>query len=220
MASDILSFALERLDVAEKLLAEMSTADTLRLQRECWWQFLQALDSSIGKFHAAAEHAKGPLLGWFGKVRAERKADPLLSYLQHARNADLHGLQIVISSSGAGWVAGPLLIGYPPPGEDDSLSQWVGWVESSLGEQFVYTVDPETGEGRELTREEMVSMGMAARVFPPHFALAPVTDRTVTYEPPIYHLQNPLIDNSPVSVGRLACLWVRSKLTEAEKYLA
>jgi hypothetical protein len=39
----------------------------------------------------------GPSDAWFGRKKYDRKTDPLLRYIHHARNADEHGLEAVTS---------------------------------------------------------------------------------------------------------------------------
>jgi hypothetical protein len=58
-----------------------------------WASFLVSFERIFTRLQAAAG-GRGD--AWFGKVEQYRKADPLLSYLLHARNADEHGLKAVV----------------------------------------------------------------------------------------------------------------------------
>jgi hypothetical protein len=217
--ADVLAPSRERATVAQQLLVQYSRADTLREQRNIWWQFLQSFEASYVKLHAAAEATGGRLLGWFGGVRRERKSDPLLSYLLHARNADQHGLELVVEAQGAGWTDGVMGMSHGPPGDDESLKQWVENVRSTIGEYEIFTLDPSPEGGRWLTQEEIEASGMGIRVYPPHYALTPVTDRSVTYAVPDHHLGQPLIDISPLNIGALAYLWLVAKIEDAERII-
>lgn len=53
-----------------------------------WAAFLMFHNRSFDRLEKAA--GKGE--AWFGRVAVTRKADALLRYLHHARNADVHGL--------------------------------------------------------------------------------------------------------------------------------
>jgi hypothetical protein len=58
-----------------------------------WVEFLVAANRIYTKLEQGAKD--GSSKGWFDTKKNLRRADPLLSYLQHARNADEHGIEQV-----------------------------------------------------------------------------------------------------------------------------
>jgi hypothetical protein len=55
-----------------------------------WWTFVLA---AAGVYSQLEQGAKGHPASskWFAEIKAERKSDPMLQYLHHARNAEEHG---------------------------------------------------------------------------------------------------------------------------------
>lgn len=69
----------------------MVRARTPAVVRSEWSRFLVAAGRVYSKLEKGAKgHPKAE--PWFGKAKADRKADQLLSYVHHARNAEEHGI--------------------------------------------------------------------------------------------------------------------------------
>ncbi|OXE36439.1 MAG: hypothetical protein CGW95_07685 [Phenylobacterium zucineum] len=58
---------------------------------ESWSNFLVAVKLVFAKLGAGAR-GDPTSEGWFARVQGEQRADPLLKFLYHARNAEEHGL--------------------------------------------------------------------------------------------------------------------------------
>jgi hypothetical protein len=61
-----------------------------------WENFLIAANGIYSKLERGAK-TNGKSKAWYGRKKHERKNDPLLSYLHHARNAAEHGIQRITS---------------------------------------------------------------------------------------------------------------------------
>lgn len=58
-----------------------------------WKNYLNSIEKSWKKAERACQHLRNQFEPWQGKFKAERKKDPLLRYLRHARNSDQHTIQ-------------------------------------------------------------------------------------------------------------------------------
>ena len=90
-----------RLDKACRALERFAAAANPIEMASHWGDFLIALGGIYTKLEQGAK-GNGPCNGWFGKKKHERRTDPLLSYLQQARNAEEHGLGDVTQIAGSG----------------------------------------------------------------------------------------------------------------------
>ena len=77
---------LSRLQAAADLIA---SSPSLYAQESAWLDFLLHHGTVYSKLEQAAK-ATSKGYAWFNKKKKERKDDPLLSYLHHARNAGEH----------------------------------------------------------------------------------------------------------------------------------
>ena len=59
-------------------------------------QYLAALRKVWIKTERGCQHVRKSFEPWQGKFKRQRKKDQLLRYLEHARNADQHSLQLVL----------------------------------------------------------------------------------------------------------------------------
>ena len=87
----------------EKFTALVQAPDFLIAARR-WSEFLVEHQRWFTRMQQA--FGRGPSSAWFGKLKARRKADPLLSYLHHARHADEHGLERIAQGQPSGAAIG------------------------------------------------------------------------------------------------------------------
>ncbi|MDX3965173.1 MAG: hypothetical protein QHD01_01080 [Bradyrhizobium sp.] len=92
MDQALLNRAEIELEHADQSLRQLSDTKQVDEVAYHWANFLGAFDRIFNRIGAAAG---GNGNAWFGRVEQFRKADPLLSYLMHARNAQEHGLLAV-----------------------------------------------------------------------------------------------------------------------------
>ncbi|OCK56956.1 hypothetical protein LMTR3_15200 [Bradyrhizobium sp. LMTR 3] len=92
--------AKERLRKADKALYALKTATCYEEAEEAWSDFLLAASTIYSKLEQGAKQAKGKSAPWFGRKKKERKDDPLLRFLHHARNSDEHGIKRVAARGG------------------------------------------------------------------------------------------------------------------------
>ena len=64
--------------------------------KDAWLQYLAALRKVWIKTERGCQHVRKSFEPWQGKFKRQRKIDQLLRYLEHARNADQHSLQLIL----------------------------------------------------------------------------------------------------------------------------
>jgi hypothetical protein len=84
----------DRLASAKARLKDLKSSKDYDTARRQWYDFLLCTNAV---FSVLEQGTKGfdKSRNWFGKKKHERKNDPLLCYLQHARNADEHNVPSV-----------------------------------------------------------------------------------------------------------------------------
>lgn len=131
----------------------------------------------------------GKYAGMFGKLRQQRKLDPLLQYLHQSRHALEHGngaLMQVTAEVAEDQSGTPPFTILAIKGVDE------------FGEPWTQEFDP----------GNMIKLG-------PHTAtLIPVTNSGVTYAPPTHHLGEALVDCSPAVIANLAYLHLSQALED------
>lgn len=86
-----LRHAWDRLRRANGAYKRLVEAHTVADAEDAWSDFLMAASGVFAKLEKGAKgHPKAA--PWYGTVKHERRTDPLLSYLHHARDADHHGI--------------------------------------------------------------------------------------------------------------------------------
>ena len=83
-------------DNIEALATLRPAADFEEIQTR-WAAFLSAADRMFNKLKEGAS-ASPQSKHWYGTKAYQRRTDPMLCYLQHARNADEHTLEVVTKS--------------------------------------------------------------------------------------------------------------------------
>jgi hypothetical protein len=80
---------------AQKALAAFKAATNFADAEEAWTDFLIAASAIYSKLEQGAKgHPKSE--PWYGRKKKERKDDPLLRYIHHARNSNEHGIERVV----------------------------------------------------------------------------------------------------------------------------
>jgi hypothetical protein len=88
-----------RLQRADKALYALKIAANYDEAEEAWSDFLLAAATIYSKLEQGSK-SKGTSAGWFGRKKKERRDDPLLRFLHHARNSDEHGIERVAERGG------------------------------------------------------------------------------------------------------------------------
>jgi hypothetical protein len=185
-----------RLRKAEKALEALTIADGYESAEEAWSDFLLAASTIYSKLEQGAK-SKGTSEAWFGRKKKERKDDPVLRYLHHARNSDEHGIERVAARGG-------------------------NPVDLTTGEKLKFNdrrkkiitevLDPKTGERR--------TLNMEAYLYGPSLQMMRVYDRRFNdyCDPPKSHFgkQIALDDNSLVGIAGLGLSYLKGLVAEAE----
>jgi hypothetical protein len=72
-------------------VADMEASKTFHELESAWSRFLVAANRVYTRLEQGAK-SNSESKGWFGRKTHERRIDPLLRYIQHARNADEHSI--------------------------------------------------------------------------------------------------------------------------------
>jgi hypothetical protein len=92
MKSQAINQAREKLRKAQHAVGALRGAATYVQASDAWADFLVPANTVFQKLKRGAV-GYGRSEGWFNRVLQERRGDPLLSYVQHARNVDEHGIE-------------------------------------------------------------------------------------------------------------------------------
>src|SRR5262249_41256727 len=141
---------------AEASLAAMRGAKSYAEFRAGWSDFLLAGGRVYTKLEQGAK-SNNKSAAWFGKQKHERRTDPLLSYIWHARNADEHGLAEITEHTPGG-------IGIGSTGQTHIKSMAIS--------------------GRKITHLDATGSPLVVTITPDRVRLMQVIDRGVAYNPP------------------------------------
>jgi hypothetical protein len=140
-------------DNIEALATLKPAADFEEIQTR-WVAFLSSADRIFNKLKEGSQ-ASPKSKHWYGTKVHQRRTDPLLCYLQHARNADEHTLEVVTQNQ-----PGTIVEVEPTPEEREAFERTRGDRPAAM-------------------------MGHAVlEITEPHVRLLDVTDRGVRYNPP------------------------------------
>jgi hypothetical protein len=140
-------------DNVESLATLRPAADFEEIQTR-WVAFLSAADRMFNKLKEGSK-ASPQSKHWYGTKVHQRRTDPMLCYLQHARNADEHTLEVVTQN-----LPGRIVAVEPTPEEREAFERTKGDRPAAM-----------TGHA-------------VLEVTEPHVRLLDVTDRGVRYSPP------------------------------------
>jgi|SRR4051812_6248387 hypothetical protein len=191
MAKPSLSRAKAELRAARSALGRMRRARTYDELEDGWRDYLGALEKAWLKAERECQTVRDQFEPWQQQFRAERKSDPLLSYLSHARNADTHTIQDTLNQT-------PPSIGLGPAYGN---SWYIEKLEIKNGQITHYSGDKP----------------MKVTFIPGRLELVTVVDRGVSYEPPKSHRGESLSKTDPISVAELGLTYYESFIAEAER---
>ncbi|MBB4101455.1 hypothetical protein [Sphingomonas kyeonggiensis] len=178
---------------AESSAEALRKADQFDAIESAWLDFLIAAGTIYLKLESACP-GTGPVNGWFGRVREERKLDPLLRYIHHARNSAQHGIEDSTDPDALEWRADLAGRAVVFRGEHPPISmEW----ESAAG--GVISID---------TFEKRRIVGLKA-----------VFDRGNSFDPPTSHLGQslpPFLE--PINVASMGLKYLRDLVATAEFY--
>jgi hypothetical protein len=81
------------LTAASRALERMKSSSNFDELEDEWKSFLHSIEKVWVKAERACQHVRNQFEPWQGRFVTERRKDPLLSYLRHARNSDQHTIQ-------------------------------------------------------------------------------------------------------------------------------
>ncbi|MCW2388435.1 hypothetical protein M2333_001481 [Sphingobium sp. B11D3B] len=186
-----LAQAQERFERMENAV-EIIVSDAPLKQREtAWLDLVSAFGRVYSKLEQAAKDSS-EAAKWFQAKKMERRTDPLLQYMHHARNADEHtlispagGVDVAVQATVSG-EGGTLGIGYGPNG-----------------------------------RPFLICEGMAhPKIYEHEVLLNAAIDRGVTYRPPETHLGKEIEDYTPREVAPLVVTYASQMLDEAKSLVS
>jgi hypothetical protein len=191
--------AKDRLTSAKARLKNLESSTDYGSARRHWYDFLI---SSNAVFSVLEQGSKsfGKSETWFGRKKGERKGDPLLCYLHHARNADEHNV----------------------PSVTEIDRQKIVFVEDGNPVASIENMTGNTGTFRPASDQQEVSLKKVneLRIYPERAKLIPVRDRGDDYDPPSEHLGSPISDSAPTEVAKLMVQYIEQIIDEAESLIA
>jgi hypothetical protein len=167
---------------------ESDAPDLPRFEAE-WWKFLVA-SSSIYATLEQGSKSNSRSVAWFGHRKHERRTDPLLRYIHHARNTEEHSLTGSTDRSRM---------------RIKAMNKHIKIIDRGPNNPplLTGTTGPEPGR---------------FKVLPPGVWLLPVTDDRYhdTFHPPKEHLGKPITYPNPVTVAKLAIAYIQGMIDEAD----
>jgi hypothetical protein len=85
-----------RFQKAQEASSKLQEVTAFADAESAWSDFLSAASTIYSKLEQGAK-TSGKSAAWFGRKKKDRKDDPLLSYIHHARNSDEHGIENITS---------------------------------------------------------------------------------------------------------------------------
>ncbi|MEO1490143.1 MAG: hypothetical protein AAFR88_12025, partial [Pseudomonadota bacterium] len=83
-----------RIEKARKAIERLKNNPSPGETKDAWTDFLLAASAIYSKLEQGAKSSPKSE-AWYGRMKKERKDDPLLQYIHHARNSDEHGLTAI-----------------------------------------------------------------------------------------------------------------------------
>ncbi len=183
--------AKRELVVAEKAIERMTNATSIDELEDEWKIYLSAIEKCWVKVERSCQHVRNTFQPWQGIFSNERKKDPLLRYIKHARNADQHGLQEIMEKK-------------------DPLSSM-----SIEGGESIAHIEKLVIEKGALV-EYRGNKPLIIENLPNRIELIPVKDSGNWYNPPKTHKQMRLPWPAPINVAVLGLEYYRDYVRQAE----
>lgn len=195
MQKSAIEKAKDRLNSAKARLRDMECAKNYESARRQWYEFLSCSNAVFSVLEQGSK-GSGKSSAWFGTKKHERKNDPLLCYLLHARNADEHNVPSVTGLD----------------------RQKIVMVED--GEPIAEITDMVGNQGTFLALSNEASPDLTKinglRIYPERAKLIRVRDRGVDYDPPTEHVGSTISDSAPIAIASSAVRYLESLVAEAE----
>ena len=184
----------DRLASAKARLKDLESSKDYGAGRRQWYDFLLCSNAVFSVLEQGTK-GFGKSSNWFAKKKHERKSDPLLCYLHHARNADEHNV----------------------PSVTELDRQKIVMVED--GKPVAEIRDVVGDKGTFFSLSDNTSPNLTKinemRIYPDRAKLIRVRDRGVNYDPPSEHLGSVIPDNGPIAVARLMVQYIEAMIAEA-----
>lgn len=198
MKQKALTKAAEHLELAKTAIEKLDLANGPKAYRIAWSDFLSQASRIYNTLEQGAKgcNASEP---WYGRKRHERRKDPLLSYIHHARDSDEHGIDYVVAETGSS--ANVRLV----DGAKEIHASFELMVDST-GKPHVRNVQSTTPEAI-----------AAIELTEPRMELVTAKDSRTgnKFEPPEMHQGRPIVFNSPPTVASYALVYLEAMLDEA-----
>lgn len=189
----------QRLAKARDAAQRLEQAAKFTDAESAWSDLLLAASGIYSKLEKASKK-DGKTQGWFGRVKHERRTDPLLSYIHHARNSDEHGIEDITSKMDKGTAAFTFREPYDPKrleGKSFTLGK------DAKGHVRFTNYDPDIFEVYEYDK--------------PSLLLVPVKDDRYhdKFPAPTEHLGSQINGKSPLVVAGHAIVYLERLIAEA-----
>ncbi len=180
----------DRLVTAKARCKDLESSKDYPATRRHWYDFLL---SSNAVFSILEQGTKGIPKGkvWVDQQKRLRREDPLLRYLQHARNAEEHDVSSVTELN----------------------RKKMMLVENGTPVAAIEDIVGNTGKFRDVSGSTLdLTKINELRIYPDRATLVPVTDRGVVYVPPTKHLGGAIEDPGPITVAKLMVEHIESMI--------
>lgn len=197
MTPAAISKAQNRLKLANDRLIEAEAAPNYVAFSGAWYSFLTAYKNVYSTLEQGAK-ASAKSRQWFGAKKQARKSDPMLQYLFQARDSDEHSLENVTEL-----YHGHTSIGVSKPGYSDFME----FSEVKIRNSSITIENATSLDGKPILIERIG----------PHVRLRSVAGRgNIVYQPPTQHKGQKLANNLPITIGKLAIIYLDELIQEAE----
>ena len=190
-----------RLGKGQASLERLRKALTFGDAESAWSDLLLSGNAVYTKLEQGSKFS-GHSNAWFGRRKKERKDDPLLSYMLHARNSDEHSIEDITRRVGAGEASFTIIDKPEQPFDPMKLA----------GMSLHVDLDHRGHVKLRSSDETRIATTMHER---DTLILTPVRDRGQTYNPPTSHAGAGLDDLSPVAVGSVYLAYLGALIAEA-----
>jgi hypothetical protein len=200
-ASQAIQHCERQLGRARDSLCRLEPAVELAEAEEAWSDFIGAASRIYSKLEQGSK-GSGKAKAWFGRIKHERKTDPLLSYIHHARNSDEHAIEDITAKLPRG--AATFSIREPYDASKlDGKQITIG--ADSAGRVVVTDFDPELFEVISYPKGTLL--------------LSRITDARYgdAFDPPKHHLGKALDDLSPFGVAKLVITYLEQLVEGARQ---
>jgi len=188
-----------RLEKAKRAVDILHRTAKLDEKESAWSDFLLASSGIYSKLEQGSK-SKSSSAGWFGRKKSERKNDPLLRYIHHARNSDEHGVEQITRADPGGFGINPA-----DPTRPISMVINPEGVPRLPGEIRIHNLDP--------------SNPLLVKRIEPSLKLVRVRDSRYgdSFDPPTSHFGQSVDGTSLVTVAELALRYLENLIEDAEK---